>query len=71
MTEKDYLLKIGANMTRIRKKRGLTINEVAMECDMDKSNLIHIEKGRINVTFHTLYKIAAALDSDVKEFFES
>lgn len=34
-------------------------------CDIDKSALIHIEKGRINVTVKTLIKIADALEITV------
>jgi transcriptional regulator with XRE-family HTH domain len=70
MNEQDYLILIGKNITRIRKKRGLTSKELGYQCDMEKSNLIPIEKGRINVSATTLLKIAEALEVDVKEFFE-
>jgi transcriptional regulator with XRE-family HTH domain len=36
---------------------------------MEKSNLIPIEKGRINATAITLLKIAKALGVEVKELF--
>lgn len=70
MNYDTYQKKIGANITKIRKQKGLSSNELGMECDIDKSALIHIEKGRINVTVQTLFKIAKALDVDVKSFFE-
>lgn len=70
MNEKDYLKKIGANITAYRKLKGLTSKELGLECDIEKSNLIPIEKGRINVTVLTLYKIAKALDIEVKALFE-
>lgn len=70
MSESDYLIFIGKNITRIRKQKGLTIKELGFRCDMEHGNLIPIEKGRINVTFSSLYKIAAALEVDVKEFFK-
>jgi transcriptional regulator with XRE-family HTH domain len=70
MTEREYLLKIGKNITRIRKEKGLTIKELGFRCDIEKSNLIPIEKGRINATALTLLKIAAALDVEVKGFFD-
>ena len=69
MTDKEFLNKIGGNITRIRKQRGYTINFVAQQCEIEKSNLIPIEKGRINVTSLTLLKIARALDIDALEFF--
>ncbi|MDP1745950.1 MAG: helix-turn-helix transcriptional regulator [Bacteroidota bacterium] len=70
MNGPEYLLLIGKNITKIRKLKGLTIAELGYRCDIEKSNLIPIEKGRINVTSLTLLKIAQALEVDVKEFFE-
>lgn len=69
MKESEYLKAIGQNVTRLRKKKGLTTIELADLCDMEKSNLIPIEKGRINVTANTLLKIAQALGVEVKELF--
>jgi putative transcriptional regulator len=61
----NYLKKIGENITRIRKSKNLTSKELGYMCDIDKSALIHIEKGRINVTVKTLMKIAEALEVEV------
>lgn len=61
--------KIGENITRIRKSQGLTSKELGYRSEIDKSALIHIEKGRINVTVSTLLKIARGLDVEVQEFF--
>lgn len=66
----NYRIIVGKNITRIRKKRKLTIAELGYECDIEKSNLIPIEKGRINVTIDTLAKIAKALDVQLIEFFK-
>lgn len=65
----DYLKIIGTNITKIRKKKGLTTKELGYLCDMEKSNLIPIEKGRINVTISTLVKIAKSLEVDLRELF--
>jgi transcriptional regulator with XRE-family HTH domain len=70
MRDKDYLILLGKNITRFRKKKGLTSKELGFMCDMEKSNLIPIEKGRINTTALTLLKIAEALEVDVKDFFD-
>jgi transcriptional regulator with XRE-family HTH domain len=70
MPEENYLKNIGANITRIRKQKGMSYNQLGVECDIEKSNLIPIEKGRINVTVLTLLRIANALKTDVKTFFE-
>ncbi len=67
MKESEYLIHIGKNITRIRKEKNLTSKELGYCCDIEKSNLIPIEKGRINVTIATLVKIAEALNVDLKD----
>ena len=66
-----YLKRIGDNITRIRKSREFTSKELGYRCEIDKSALIHIEKGRTNVTVNTLIKIAEALEVEVIDFFKS
>lgn len=70
MEDKDYLKLIGENITRIRKSKNLSTNELANLCEMEKSNLIPIEKGRINVTVNTLIKISKALEIEITELFK-
>lgn len=70
MTSAEYLVLIGNNISKIRKKNGLTSKELGLRCDIEKSNLINIEKGRINITANTLLKLANALEVNVKDFFE-
>ncbi len=67
MKQSEYLKKIGANITKARKVKKLTIQELAYLCDMEKSNLIPIEKGRINITMGTLLKISQALEINPKD----
>ncbi len=69
MDDKDYLVLLGKNITKFRKQKGITSKELGFLCEMEKSNLIPIEKGRINTTALTLLKIAKALDVEVKDFF--
>lgn len=70
MADTDYLKLIGENISRIRKSRSWSSNELANRCEMEKSNLIPIEKGRINVTINTLIKIANALDVSLDDLIK-
>lgn len=70
MKSAEYLILIGNNISKIRKNQGLTSKELGLRCDIEKSNLINIEKGKINVTANTLLKLANALEIEVKQFFE-
>lgn len=67
MHSAQYLKAIGARITDLRKKRGLSLSEFGAECGIDKPNLVPIEKGRINVSIRTLLKIAAAFDLPLKD----
>ena len=67
MKDNDYLILIGKNISRIRKEQLITIKELGFRCDIEKSNLIPIEKGRVNVTIKTLVKICNALDIELKD----
>lgn len=67
MKDKEYLILIGKNISRIRKEQAMTIKELGFRCDIEKTNLIPIEKGRINVTISTLLKICKALNIELKD----
>ena len=70
VSEKEFLILLGTNITKFRKLKGISTQELGYLCDMEKSNLIPIEKGRINTTALTLLRIATALNIDVKELFD-
>lgn len=70
MLQGGYLLRVGLNITRLRKAQGLTSKELGYDCDMDKSDIIRIEKGRQNTTITTLSRIAHALKVDISELFK-
>lgn len=68
--ETDFLIGLGKNIAQIRKEKSVKQTELAYMCDMEKSNLIRIEKGRTNPTTLTLRKLSKALKISVKTFFE-
>lgn len=70
MTDKQFLIALGKNISRIRKEKGVKQIDLWYECDIEKSNLIRIEKGRTNPTSLTLRKLSKALNVPVKDFFE-
>ena len=69
----DYLLeieKIASNIRRIRRAKGITAQELAYRCDMERSNISRIEAGRSNMTVRTLCLIGTALGVSLKELVE-
>lgn len=54
----------------LRQAKGLALQRLAAECNMEKSNLSRLEAGRTNPTVYTLYKIAVALEVSVSELVD-
>ncbi len=67
---KDCFIVIGYNIAQLRKRKKITQEELGFDVGLDKSAISHIEKGK-PITVTTLLKIAAALEVDVKLFFEN
>jgi putative transcriptional regulator len=66
-SEKDYLLRLGSRIKEIRLSKKIAQTEIAYKCNFDKSNYNTIESGKRNPTVLSLFKIAKALDVDIKE----
>ena len=58
---------VAARIRTLRQERGLTVQELAARCDMERSNLSRIEAGRSNLTLRTLCILSAMLDTDLQE----
>ncbi|MBS1623498.1 MAG: helix-turn-helix transcriptional regulator [Bacteroidetes bacterium] len=65
-----YLIALGKNIAKQRKEKGYTQKLLSNMVDMDKENLIRIEKGRTNPTTLTLRKLAKVLLIKTQDFFE-
>jgi transcriptional regulator with XRE-family HTH domain len=50
----------------IRKKRGITQQQIADYTGMQRTNVVRIESGRYLPTLEVLVKLAAALDMDLE-----
>ncbi|PCE62690.1 DNA-binding protein [Sediminicola luteus] len=68
--EEYFLKKIGRNIAKERRSKGLSQLDLCSIIKMEKSNLSAIENGRQNVTSLTLLRIANAIGVEVKMFFD-
>lgn len=57
------------NIRRVRVERGLTIEELAGNADVDSSFVGRIERGTVNVSIDLLERIALALRVRIMELF--
>jgi transcriptional regulator with XRE-family HTH domain len=65
-----YLKEFGNNLRRIRKEKGLSMEVVANEAEIEYRQLGRIERGEVNTTIISLLRIAEVLKVDIKEFFD-
>ena len=67
MTYEEEIKKIAANRKKIRLSKGLTVQELAWRCDIERSNMSRIESGRSNLTVKTLCLICRALNIELSD----
>ena len=65
----DELKLLGRRIKELRKKRGLTQEQLAEKCHMHYKFLGSVERATVNPTLKILKKIAAALDVSLAELF--
>lgn len=53
--------RLGRLVSRYREKRNLSQESVAFICEVDRTYISRIEKGKANPTIKTLWKISSAL----------
>lgn len=57
----DIRRQVGRNLSKFRKDKGLTQEELAFDCELDRTYISGIERGIRNPTVLILQRIAAAL----------
>lgn len=65
-----FLKKLVDRISKLRKAKKLPIIEIAVKCNIEKSNWIRMEKGGRYPTVKTLFKVAKALNVEVKDLFD-
>jgi transcriptional regulator with XRE-family HTH domain len=63
-------VKIGKRIKEIREKKKLTQEELAKKSKLNRTFIIHVEKGRRNLSVVSLGKILDGLDTPLSKFFE-
>ncbi len=68
--DKQFLIKIGANLKALRLKANFTQEQLANEIGVEISQISRIERGLIATSIVTFYDISLALNIPVRDFFE-
>lgn len=62
--------RLGTQIEECRKTCGLSQEDLSTVCDMDRTFLGRIERGRANPTFRTMVKLSKALQVPLRDLFE-
>ena len=65
----DFTKAFGNNLYVLRKRTGLTQEELANDADIPISQVGRIERGEVNTTISTAYVLSKALKIPVSELF--
>lgn len=68
--EKDLMRAFGRRVAELRRKRGLTQEQLAAKIDTHVTTIAFIEGGTKFVRLSTLRRLAQALEVEIKQLFE-
>jgi transcriptional regulator with XRE-family HTH domain len=67
LRDKSTLENFGARVKELRLKKGMTLEQLAFEADIELSQVHRVGKGKINPTLTTLMALAKGLDITLAE----
>ena len=65
----ELAARIGQKVRALRKQRGLSLEELALKCEMNAAFLGHVERGMRCPTIYTIEKISVGLGVSLAELF--
>jgi len=68
--KEKFLRDLGQNIRSIRKKRKMSVEEVALEAGIPYSQVSRVELGKRNSIAYTLHLISKSLDCCPSDFFK-
>lgn len=61
--------KFGSKVKSLREQKGISIEHLANNSNVDRNYISDIEKGKRNVSIEVIEKIMTGLDTDLATFF--
>lgn len=66
----EFIKKLGKNLRKVRKEKGLSMEQLANKSDVEYSQISRIELGQINTSVSTIKDIADGLEVPVSYIFD-
>jgi DNA-binding XRE family transcriptional regulator len=70
-TEQNLKKAFGAKVRQLRQEKGMSQEQLALLCDLDRTYVGGVERGERNISLINIHKIARALGVPVKELFNA
>jgi transcriptional regulator with XRE-family HTH domain len=67
MTKETLQKNIGLRIKQLRLQKDISQQDLAAQCNFEKSNMSRLEAGNVNPSAYTLLKIAKSLNIEIKE----
>jgi transcriptional regulator with XRE-family HTH domain len=68
--EIELIQKVGINVKLFRLSKNLSQETLSFDANIPKNQVGRIERGQINTSIGTLFKICTALNINIKDLFE-
>lgn len=68
--DEKVVANFGANVRKYRTEKGYTMVQLAVLCDVEYGTISTVERGVVNCSISTAYRIAQALDISIEQLFE-
>jgi len=68
--DKSFQEKVGLRVFELRKEKNLSQQKLAVDANIERSHITHIEKGKKNISLSTLERLINALELDIPSFFD-
>jgi transcriptional regulator with XRE-family HTH domain len=69
LRKEELVTKVGSKIREIRKEKGLTIERLALEAEIESKQLRRIELGQINTSVYQIYNLSHTLDIQMRDIF--
>lgn len=69
--EQEIKRNFGAQVRRIRLRKGLSQEALALACELDRTYIGGVERGERNISLLNIYRISAALSVKPSALFSS
>ncbi|MHA8106306.1 helix-turn-helix transcriptional regulator [Aquirufa sp. 5-AUSEE-100C1] len=70
LKKEEFVLKVGSKIRELRMEKGLSIEKLANNAEIERKQLSRIELGEINTSIYQVYNISHTLEVPINDVFD-